>query len=107
MPEWWCPLDPPIKVEPKKPEVLDNRPPGKTIQVIVDAILSATPDEHLSLQEIKSYVAKRYPWYMQPIRKSRFHELIKKSLNPRKLKPLNKCQKCRIGGELRLVTGGS
>ncbi|KAH8781280.1 hypothetical protein F5883DRAFT_516590 [Diaporthe sp. PMI_573] len=86
IPEWWCPLDPPIKAESKEPEVLDNRPPRKTIQVIVEAILSA-PDEHLSLQEIKSYVAKRYPWYMQPIRKSRFQELIKKSLNPGKLKP--------------------
>lgn len=54
-------------------------------QVIVEAILSA-PDEHLSLQEIKSYIAKRYPWYVQPILIKRFQEVIKKSLNNRKSK---------------------
>lgn len=89
IPEWWCPLDPPIQVQPKKPEVCDNRSPGtgKMRQVIMEAIWSA-PDEHFSPQEIKKYIAKRNPWYMQLIReKRRLQSIIKCTLNNRISKP--------------------
>lgn len=101
----WCPLDPPVQVQPKKkPEVRDNRPPGtgQVIQVIVEAILSA-PDEHLSLQEIKDYIAERYPWYVQPIRKDQFQIKIKRALNDRKSKPFE--QVPDMQGRWRVTAG--